>query len=73
MSKIYVEKIRNKYIPGTKVELLEDMKEEKGMPKGLCGAVDFVDDIGSIHTTWSNGWILAIIPGLDSFKKYKSR
>lgn len=63
-----VEKIKSEYQPGTVIELLADMVEEEGMPAGLRGTVDYVDDIGSIHCKWENRRGLAVIPGVDKYK-----
>lgn len=59
--------IKDKYPEGTKVRL-ESMEDEKQMPEGLEGVVDFVDDIGQIHCKWENGSSLALIEGVDDFR-----
>ncbi len=62
--------IKEKYIPGTKLKLLEDTKEEPYHPikAGEIGTVDHVDDIGTIHINWENGRQFGIIPEVDSFE-----
>ena len=60
--------IRERYPKGTEI-ILEEMKGESRMPKGLKGIVDHVDDIGQIHVKWENGLTLALIPNEDRYKK----
>ena len=43
------------------------------MPAGLVGTVNYVDDVGSIHVSWSNGSSLALIPDEDDFDVVKSQ
>lgn len=62
-----VEQLRNRYPKGTRLCL--DSMDEAGMPPGLQGAVEFVDDAGQIHMHWENGRSLALIPGEDSFHR----
>ena len=64
---INVQRIREKYPPGTKVELIEMAGEPQMLP-GLKGEVRFVDDIGQIHCTWKNGSSLALVPEEDRFR-----
>lgn len=42
-----VEAIKQKYPKGTRLEL--EFMDEKGMPPGLKGIVDFIDDQGQLH------------------------
>ena len=39
------------------------------IPKGTIGTVEFVDDIGQIHTSWEGNGFLALIYGVDEWKK----
>lgn len=55
------------YPKGTKV-VLEHMNGETGMPQGLEGTVQFVDDIGQIHVKWKNGRTLALNTEEDQFR-----
>ncbi len=50
------------------VELLEDVKNECRLTKGLKGEVQFVDDIGSIKINWENGSTLGLDYDLDYFR-----
>lgn len=62
-----VQKIKDQYLSGTRVELVS-MSGESDMPCGLQGSVDFVDDIGQIHMIWDNNSTLALIPDEDIFR-----
>jgi hypothetical protein len=57
--------LRKRYPQGTKVIL--DYMNEAGMPKGLEGIVDFVDDMATVHITWENGRTLGCAYGEDKF------
>ena len=63
-----IEEIREKYLKGTKITLI-CMEGEPQMKNGLTGTVEFVDDIGQIHVSWSNGSSLALNVDVDEFKK----
>jgi len=63
-----VERIKNMYPIGTRIELLSAMDDIQGIDKGIKGTVIGVDDIGTIHMKWDNGRSLGLIPGEDSFK-----
>ena len=63
-----IEEIREKYPKGTKITLI-CMEGESQMKNGLTGTVEFVDDIGQIHVSWSNGSSLALNVDVDEFKK----
>lgn len=62
-----VEQLRMRYPKGTRFCL--DFMDEHGMPPGLQGTVEFIDDAGQIHMHWENGRSLALIPGADSFHR----
>ena len=68
MSREQVERLRKSYPVGSRI-CLEHMEGEQGMPDGLKGNVDFVDDAGQIHVSWENGRSLALLPGVDSFHR----
>lgn len=63
-----VERIKNMYPIGTRIELLSTMDDMQGIEKGTKGTVIGVDDIGTIHMKWDNGRGLGLIPGEDNFK-----
>lgn len=61
-----IEAMKQKYPPGTRIEL-ESMEDEFGMPQGLKGTVEGVDDIGNIMMKWDNKRSLSLIPAADKF------
>lgn len=63
-----VKAIRDSWPKGTEI-ILDEMKGERNMPRGLKGVVDFVDDAGQIHVKWENGSSLALIPNEDRYRK----
>ena len=63
-----VERIKNGYPVGTRIELISTMDDGQGVEKGTKGTVIGVDDIGTIHMKWDNGRGLGLIPGEDNFK-----
>ncbi len=60
--------LRSQYPKGTRLELLY-MEDPYVISEGTVGEADFVDDIGSIHMKWENGRGLALIPGVDKFRR----
>lgn len=68
MRREQVEILKKRYPVGACI-CLDHMEGEQGMPDGLKGKVDFVDDAGQIHVSWENGRSLALIPGADSFHR----
>ena len=70
-NKDYIEHLRRKYPPGTRLQL-SCMEDEMAVPPGSMGTVDFIDDAGQIHMNWDCGRSLALIPGVDSFSRLPS-
>lgn len=62
-----VERIKEKYPIGTRIELLSTMDDIQGVERGTKGTVVGVDDMGTIHMKWDNGRGLGLIPGEDNF------
>lgn len=62
-----VERIKERYPVGTRIELLSTMDDIQGVDKGIKGTVVGVDDMGTIHMKWDNGRGLGLIPGEDNF------
>lgn len=69
ISKPKLERLRQKYPPGTRVELvrMNDPYNTKLKP-GDLGTVMNVDDIGTIHISWDCNSSLGIVYGEDCCK-----
>lgn len=67
-SRDIVEKVRDEYPAGTRVELVH-MDDFQAPPVGTKGTVRGVDDTASIMVNWDNGSNLHVIYGEDSCKK----
>lgn len=66
-----VKKVRQEYPAGTRIELIEMVDEDRPIPAGMKGTVRKVDDMLNIHMHWDNGHSLAVIYGVDKFRKIK--
>ena len=64
-----VERIKKEYPSGTRVELIELNDPYRHFDAGLKGTVSCVDDTGTIHVDWDNGYHLGIVYGEDSCRK----
>ena len=62
-----VQRIKDRYPPGTRIRLNSMSDPWSPVPDGTEGTVDMVDGIGQIHMKWDNGRTLALVPGEDSF------
>lgn len=60
--------IREKYVAGTKIELVKMYDLINPVPEGTRGIVQYVDDIGTIHINWETGSTLGLVIGIDEFK-----
>jgi len=61
--------IQLNYPPGTRL-ILDHMDDPYApVESGTRGSVQAVDDAGQIHMAWDNGRTLAVIPGVDIFRK----
>ncbi|MDD3027337.1 MAG: DUF4314 domain-containing protein [Erysipelotrichaceae bacterium] len=67
-SKEQVERLRQQYPNGTRVELLQ-MDDQQAPPVGTLGTVYGVDDTGSLLVNWDNGSGLNVIFGVDRCRK----
>ena len=70
-NKDYIEHLRRKYPPGTRLQL-SCMEDDFPVPPGSMGTVECIDDAGQIHMNWDCGRSLALIPGVDSFSRLPS-
>ena len=66
-------RLREQYPKGSRVELLESVADPyHPLPAGSKGTVWAVDDAGQLHINWDEGGSLALIYGIDSFRKIGS-
>jgi hypothetical protein len=68
-SKETVNMLRGRYPAGTLVELVQMDDPYTRLCPGDRGRVEYVDDAGGIHISWSNGEGLAAIWGQDTIRK----
>lgn len=67
-SRDIVEKLRERFPAGTRVELVR-MDDAQAPPVGTKGIVEGVDDTGSLLMRWDNGSHLNVIYGEDEVRK----
>ena len=63
-----VEKMREKYPPGTKVEVTSLCNEEDHLKPGMKGTVVGVDDQPALLVNWDTGSSLSLLIGKDHFR-----
>lgn len=63
-----VESMREKYPPGTRVEVISLCNEEEHLKPGMKGTVVGVDDQPALLVNWDNGSSLSLLIGQDSFR-----
>lgn len=68
MSRQQVERIKQQYPMGTRIELIHMDDPYAPIESGTKGTVESVDDAGNIHLLWDSGRTLALVPGEDQFK-----
>ena len=68
-SKEIVQKLRDTYPKGTRVELVSMNDPHAKLVPCDKGTVNFVDDIGTIFVDWDNGSGLGVAYGEDSVRK----
>ncbi len=68
-SRAQLDLLRQRYPPGTEVELIAMPEDPHPVPPGTRGKVIMVDDAGQLVIKWNNGSSLSLIPGVDSFQK----
>ena len=66
--KDFVERMRNQYPPGTRVEVISLCNEEEHLKPGTKGTVVGVDDQPALLVHWDNGSSLSLLIGQDSFR-----
>lgn len=65
---IDIENLKNSYPKGTVIEII-NMDDPQAPLPGTRGEVTSVDDMGQVHVNWTTGSTLALVPGVDMFKK----
>ena len=68
-----IELTRQRYPPGTRVELVQMNDDPNPVPPGTHGTVVDVDGIGQIVMKWDNGRTLSLVPGVDQFRKLQEQ
>ena len=69
MNRGLVDYYKNSFPPGTRIMLDAMYDDPRPIEPGTKGTVEFVDDAGTIHTTFDNGRHLGICPEVDRFHK----
>ena len=64
----YVAHMREKYPPGTRVEVVSLCTEEEHLKPGTKGTVVGVDDQPALLVHWDNGSSLSLLIGQDQFR-----
>ena len=66
--KDFVERMRNQYPPGTRVEVISLCNEEEHLKPGMKGTVVGVDDQPALLVYWDTGSSLSLLIGKDHFR-----
>ena len=61
--------VKEQYPSGTRIVLISMGDDPRPIPAGTRGTVDFVDDIGTVFTSFDNGRRLGLAYGEDSYRK----
>lgn len=72
VSRQTLERLRKEYPAGTRVELIRLDDPYRKIPSGTIGTVEFVDDAGQLHTVWAGYGSLAMIYGVDEWRKVEN-
>ena len=67
--KDFVERMRNQYPPGTRVEVISLCNEEEHLKPGMKGTVVGVDDQPALLVNWDNGSSLGAAYGVDRIRR----
>lgn len=68
-----IQQIKEKYVAGTKIELIKMYDLLAPVEAGTKGIVERVDDIGNLSIDWENGRTLSLVVGVDEFKVLENR
>ncbi len=61
--------LKKRYLEGTRICLEEMENDPRPIKPGICGTVQFVDDVGTLHCKFDDGRMLGVIPNVDQFHK----
>ena len=64
-----LKQLKEYYKPGTRIRLVRMNDPYESVPQGTIGVVTGVDDLGTVHTVWSNGSTLGVAFGEDYAEK----
>ena len=64
----FVERMKKRYPPGTRVEVVCLGNEEEHLKPGMKGTVVGVDDQPALLVNWDNGGSLSLLIGKDHFR-----
>ena len=64
-----VERVRKMYPTGCRVELISMGDPYVSLAPGTKGAVQVVDDLGTIFVDWDNGSGFGVVYGVDRIRK----
>ena len=67
IDKNLVQRMKNTYLPGTRIELDFMGDDPRPIAPGTRGVVRVVDDMGTVHCDFDNGRHLGLVPGEDVF------
>jgi hypothetical protein len=67
VDKNLVQRMKDMYKPGTRIELDFMGEDPRPIAPGTKGTVRIVDDMGTVHCDFDNGRRLGLVPGEDSF------
>ena len=65
------DRIKEYYPTGARVELVRMNDTYIRISPGTMGTVLSVDDIGTIHVRWDNGYMLGVAYGVDEARRVK--
>jgi hypothetical protein len=68
-SKEALERLREKYPVGTRIELLSMSDPYSTLKPGDCGFVSMIDDTGTIFADWDSGSTLGLVYGVDGCRR----